>query len=289
MKTGFANFFRGIFIGTADLIPGISGITISIALGIYDKLIESINNIFTDFKRNFIFLFPILLGAAFGIVTFSSMVEYCMKNYQFQTFMFIIGLICGIIPLIYGKATTYGFKVSHVIPCTFGFFALVVMSFLKDPTDLNADIVINTSLLIKFFIGGIISATALIIPGISGSFVMVMLGIYPAVIRSLSSIKMYLIDVTNLDILIEILAVLVPMGLGIVIGIILASKIIAIFLKRAYSVTYFVILGLIIGSVFGILKDLIFVYSKDISSSGLIMGVVMLIIGLISSIFLGKE
>lgn len=250
-----ANFFRGILIGVANIIPGVSGGTIAVTLGIFDELIEAINNFFKDPKKYIKFLLPIFIGAIVGVLFFSSLIEYGLINFSLPTSMFFAGLVAGSIRLIYRKATEQQYKPTYYIYTLVAFIIVIILSNFSGPSLSITTTTFTTSLYIRLFISGAIAASAMIIPGISGSFVMILLGVYPLLISSISSIKDYLLDLSNTPLLISILQVVIPMGLGIVVGVLLISRIIDILFKKAYSITYFTILGLILGSLYGIFND----------------------------------
>ena len=95
------NFFKGMIVGIANVIPGVSGGTIAVCTGIYEKLISTISNFFKNFKKtfksNFFFLIPIGLGAVVGILAFSKLMTYLLENFPMQTNFTFIGLILGIL------------------------------------------------------------------------------------------------------------------------------------------------------------------------------------------------
>ena len=90
------NFFKGMAVGVANIIPGVSGGTMAVILHMYDELIESISTFFKDWKKNLLYLIPIGLGAVVGIVAFSKIVKYLLGNYPMATNFFFIGLIIGL-------------------------------------------------------------------------------------------------------------------------------------------------------------------------------------------------
>ena len=102
MKEHIINFFKGIIIGIANVIPGVSGGTMAVSMGIYEKLVDVIGNFFHDFKKNFvknmIFLIPLGLGAAFAIIAFSKLILFLLEDYAMQTQFAFIGLILGSMP-----------------------------------------------------------------------------------------------------------------------------------------------------------------------------------------------
>ena len=120
------DFIKGMLIGIANIIPGLSGGTMAITVGIYEKLISTIGNFFRKFKETFkenmIFLIPIGLGAVVGVVGFSKLLKFLLDNFEMPTKFAFIGLILGSFPLIFKKSNKNGFKKSYLIPfiITFG-------------------------------------------------------------------------------------------------------------------------------------------------------------------------
>lgn len=279
-------FLKGIFVGVANIIPGVSGGTLAVVLNIFDKLIYSINNLFKDFKNSVIFLLPIGLGAVFGIVAFSSLIDFGLTNYSFPTNLLFIGLVAGSIPMIYKNATSKEKKKNDILFAIIAFAIVVFLSYIESHNIETASS--ESSLTIKLFLAGVIASSAMIIPGISGSFLLMLMGLYDNVISALSSIKDYLGDITNFDLMFEIIGVLLPMAIGIVLGVLLVSKVIEIAFRKAYTTTYYIILGLILGSIYSIFANPD-TYSSGMSFPIIIMAGIMFVIGFIVSTILGKE
>jgi len=291
MKNGIINFFKGIFIGIVNIIPGVSGGTIAIVLGIFDELIMAVNNFYKSvpqFKKHFAFLFPIGMGAVMGILAFSSLVASALEAYSFPTVMFFIGLVVGSIPLIYRKASSKGVKSTYFSATAIAMIAVILMAILRNDGADTGPTTDTTVTMITMFFGGMISSAAMIIPGTSGSFVMLLLGIYYDVIHAVSSITVYLQNPTDFDFLIEIMTVIMPLGIGIVLGIVIISKVILVLLTKHYSITYFTILGLMIGTVFGIFIDPI-TYQSGVDFISIVIGVGTFGVGLAISYLLGNK
>ncbi len=288
MKDKLINFIKGMFVGVANIIPGVSGGTIAVILGIFDELINVINNFTKDIKKNLNFLLPIILGAAFSILAFSSLLEHCLINYSLPTSLFFVGLICGSIPIIYKKSVAKGLKPSYFVFMAISILIVMLFSTMNNNASQSVDNAISLSILIKIFLGGILAAIAMIIPGISGSFIMVLLGIYPLVIHSISNISKCLLDLSNTSLIISTLSVLISLGLGIILGILIISKLISYLMDRFYSITYFIILGLIIGSVYGIFSSDI-TYQSGVNAISIVIGIVTFLVGSVTAYVLGEK
>lgn len=279
-------FIKGIFVGVANIIPGVSGGTLAVVLNIFDKLIYSINNLFKDFKKSILFLIPIGLGAVFGIVAFSSLIEFGLTEYSLPTNLLFVGLVAGSIPLIYRNAISKERKSMDLVLGIGAFLVVVLLSYIESHSVETAST--ESFLSIKLFLAGVIASSAMIIPGISGSFLLMLMGLYDNVIFALSSIKDYLLDVTNISLMFQIIGILLPMAIGIVIGVFLVSKVIEIAFTKAYSTTYYIILGLILGSIYSIFANPD-TYASGVSTTLIIISGVTFAIGFLVAIFLGKE
>ena len=107
---------QGLVVGVANIIPGVSGGTMAVVMGIYDKLISAVSDLKKDFKKSVLYLLPIGLGAVLGIVLFSHLIKYLLGSYSMPTNFFFLGLILGSIPMIYRRASREKFQKSSAIP-----------------------------------------------------------------------------------------------------------------------------------------------------------------------------
>ena len=288
-------FFKGIIVGVANVIPGVSGGTIAVVLHIFDRLIEAINHFTADIKKHLKFLLPLLAGAGVGVLAFSVLIDYCLEHFSLPTCGFFAGLVAGSIPLIYKMAKSkqpkdknqYGYFIYTVIA-----FALVIfMSTLK--TGEGSAVVVgdvSAGLMAQAFLGGAIAAAAMIVPGISGSFMLVLLGLYNVVIGYVALVKDFLLTF-DMTILVSIIKFCAPLGIGMIAGAIVISKLIEFLMNRYHTETYYVILGLILGSLIGIFLDPIAFgsYSGAVPAGALIATAVTAVIGFAVSVLMGKE
>jgi len=279
---------KGAVIGATNVIPGVSGGTMAVVLGIFDQLIEAAGGFYKDFRRHAFFLIPVGLGGVAGIIAFSSVIEYALVNHSFPACMFFAGLVVGSVPLIRGKATERPHKKIYMLATFAAMLAVVAFSLLRSPDTMDTRTVIDASLMLQMFIGGAIVGMIMVIPGVSGAFVLILLGIYPVAIRYVSAVKDYLLNPANLELFMEIFLVLAPLAAGIIIGVVLISKVIGALLERAYSLTYFTILGLVFGSIFGLLNDPI-TYQSGVTGTDIAVGSVTMIAGTLLTLRLGKK
>ena len=288
MNKIFLGFLKGIFIGLANIIPGVSGGTIAVILGIFDDLIDTINNFFRDIKKNLGFITPIGFGILFSILFFSSILELCLKKYSLPTNIFFIGLIFGSIPIIYKKAIKNGIKKNYFLYTIISILIVILASNFNNDSVTQINNNLSFIFLLKIFFGGLLAAIAMIIPGISGSFIMVLLGIYPTVINSISNISRCLLNLSDKNLLLRTGAIIFSLGLGLILGILLISRLISVLLEKFYSETYFCILGLIIGSIYGIFASPM-TYQSGINNFMILISVISFFVGAIISYFLGEK
>ena len=287
------DFFNGLTFGITQIVPGISGGTIAIILGFYEKLINAINNLTKDFKKQLKFIIPFGLGIIGGIIVFSSIINYLLTDFSFPTMLFFIGLIIGLIPLVFMKVKDPKkfFKLKELLLIFIPIVLLVISSHLNivssaTPTEMISNMSIPFILFI--IVAGIFSASALILPGVSGSFVLLIFGLYPLATYSVSNIRHLLGDLNNTSLMMDIAVVLIPLGIGIVIGILVTARIVENLLKNHLKNTYLIVLGLLIGSIYVLIREPI-VYQSGTSTTIIFAGTLTFIIGALISYFLGKK
>lgn len=223
---------KGIIIGIATLVPGVSGGTMAIILGLYDDIIHSISSFFKDIKGNIIFLGTVGIGGVIGLLGFSRLMKFCLENFKFPMMYLFIGIIIGGIPVLYKKAIGKR-NITNWIYFAIGFAVILVMSFY---TGTIVNLASSTGILkfVFLFFAGIIIAVALILPGISTSFMLLAIGLYDITVNAISNVE---------------INYLVPISLGVGFGIIATTKILENFLAKKPAQTYMLILGFVIGSI----------------------------------------
>lgn len=241
---------RGMVIGLANIIPGVSGGTMMVSMGIYDTLIHSITHLFKEFKKSILTLLPYLVGMVVAIAGLSFVIDWAFANYPLPTNTLFIGLILGGLPAIFKQVK--GEKIGLGGGLLFlAFFALIILLqvFQKENT-----VVIQLSLLevLKLvLLGGLASAT-MVIPGVSGSMILKLIGYYEPVIGSIKALTSALLAGEWAAVGANV-GILLPFGVGIVVGIFAIAKLIEVLLARWKGRTYCAILGLVIASPVAIL------------------------------------
>lgn len=233
--TNLQRFLYGLIIGLGKIIPGVSGSIIAISLGVYEKSIDSINHFFKDIKKNTIYLLPLSLGIIISIIFSSKIVIKLLNNYYTATIFFFLGLIIGGIRDI-RKHTSHKYTQYTIIS-----FTLILLISIKTSTK---NIIFNNYYhqLIYLIIIGFIDAVCMIVPGISGTAILMMLGSYKMLITVLSNL-------TSINHIVYNLSIIIPFIIGLAIGIILTIKIVNYLFKYHYTKTYNVILGFLLSSI----------------------------------------
>lgn len=242
----WTNILKGFGMGTSDLIPGVSGGTIALLLGIYDDFISSVSGLFSKrFWPSFKFLLPILLGMGLAIALLSNLFNYLLSYHEIPTMFFFTGLIIGIIPYLL-KTSNFKqtFKTKHYLMILIGIIILVIITLLNNGDKHSGEtLTLSFGLIIKYFIAGMFASSAMLLPGISGSFMLLVFGAYGTVMFSIS--ELVKLNFTALPILIIV-------GLGILTGFMLSSRIIQYFLHHHTTMTFALIIGFIIGSIYAV-------------------------------------
>lgn len=307
----FKLLLAGIVIGVANIIPGVSGGTMAVVFGIYDQLLEVITINLKKLFGQWKFWLPVGIGMVVGILIFSKVISYLYGNFPIPTNYFFTGIILGSLPMIAKRCintplqqksvitsineektpvknkdiaqpdstkNSKKIKPSIIICCLVGIAIMIFMSF--GNTD-NLSSTIQTELTfglaIWLFVAGAIAAIAMIIPGISGSFLLLILGIYGTIVNAVSELNILL---------------LIPVALGVIAGLLGGAGFVRMLMKKVPQQTYAVIFGLVTGSIFAIFP---FSNTLKLATSGLngiimiLISVVCLVCGTILSYFQGRE
>ena len=279
------DILKGAIIGIANIIPSVSGGTMAVSMGIYDHLISAITGITKNFKKSMRVLIPIILGAAIGIIVLSYIITPALERYPLQTSSLFIGLILGGLPILIKHVKGAKIGIGHIVVFILLFVLAIGMAFFNETESNVTDITINFGTTIQLFLVGIAASATMIIPGVSGSMVMMILGFYNIII---TNIRMFIDALISFDIpaLIHGLSVFVPFGIGILAGIGIVARIIEILLKKQPIVTYYGILGLVIASPIAILYNVGF---SALSFVSIIASIIMFTIGFVIAFVLVKE
>lgn len=242
---------RGIAIGAADVVPGVSGGTIAFITGIYEELLETISNLnfrllktwkTAGFKAmwekgNFSFLVALLTGIAFSIISLAVFIEFLLKQYPIQLWAFFFGLIIASVWLVGKSVKQWNAKnvVALIIGSTIGYFITTI-----PPT-------MGSESLLYIFICGAIAICAMILPGISGSFILLLLGAYTTVLGAVSKM-VSAVKIGDWSTVSESSVLLGVFILGCIAGLTSFSKLLNVLFKKAYNITVAILTGFLIGS-----------------------------------------
>ncbi len=241
------NLLKGIVMGIANIIPGVSGGTMAVSMGIYDRMIHCVTHLFKEFKESMKFLIPIFLGIGIALVGLSFIIEPAFAYFPLQTNCLFIGLIVGGLPAVWQKVKGKGIKISYIVPFVLFFAVVVGMAAIGEKEGTAADLSFSVWSVIKLFAVGIIAAATMVIPGVSGSMMMLLLGYYNPIV---AAIKNFVTALASFDMagILEGCGILVPMGLGIVVGIFAIAKVIEIIFEKFPIQAFWAIIGLIVAS-----------------------------------------
>lgn len=279
MKEKILLIIKGFILGVANIIPGVSGGTLAITLGIYQDLIEVISHFFKKLKKNLNILIPLGIGMVLAILLGSKVISFCLDSFPFPTTLFFIGLIVGGIPLLTKKVKTKKTKPINIAAFLLTFSLVMLMTFLNEENNIANLTNINFLKIIILFLVGIVAAATMVIPGVSGSFVLMLLGYYKPIVGTISNL-------TNFKELWHNVLILAPFGLGVILGIILVAKLIEFLLKKYETTTYYAIIGFVISSVIGLGIGLI---GTSITTLQVLIGIILFIIAFITGYKLGDD
>ncbi|WP_209122829.1 DUF368 domain-containing protein [Alkalihalobacillus sp. BA299] len=263
------NLFRGMMIGISDLVPGVSGGTIAVILGIYDRLIAAISGFFSrKWKEHIGFIVPLALGTVLAIFLLSHLIKWLLEYYPQPTYFFFLGLIGGIIPYLFNKINYKStFRALHYLALLIASIAVGSTAFFVERESQTLIETVTVSSGLFLFFSGWIASMAMLLPGISGSFVLLLLGVYHSVIHAVAELNFVII---------------LLVGAGVGVGLIVSSKIIRVLLNKVPVLTYAIIIGMVIGSIVvifpGIENHLLL----------LLISIVTFILGFFVAAFFGK-
>ena len=224
----------GIAIGSGAILPGISSGVFCVIFGIYEKLIDSILNFFKFPKKNFKFLLPIFIGMFIGVFIFSNLINYFLIKIPLQTKSIFIGLILGSIPSLFKEVNkNYKFELKYLLFTLISFIIGILSVFLESNISTNI-----TSVNFNYFyllLSGFLMSIGVIVPGVSSTVILMLMGVYSSYISSISSLYF---------------PILIPLGIGLILGSIIFMKITNFLLKKFYIQTFYTIIGFTLGSIF---------------------------------------
>lgn len=276
------DILRGIAIGIANIIPGVSGGTMMVSMGIYDEVICAVTGVFKHFKESVRTLLPYAIGMGIGIVGLSFVIGYLFAEYPLQTAMLFIGLIFGGLPLIFPKVAGKKPRIAEIVVFV-AFFGLIIwMQFWGEGN--SQVLAVEPKTMVTLFFVGALAAATMVIPGVSGSMMLMSLGYYTPIIDHINA---FVIALVTLDFgtVWYCMGILMPFGMGVLLGIFLIAKLVEHLLKQYERMTYFAILGLVTSSPIAVLAGM---NLGTVSIAAIIAGVAMFGVGMTIAWILGK-
>lgn len=245
----------GALMGVANIIPGVSGGTMVLALGIYERFVGAVSNV-TRMRwggESIPFLAVLGVSAVVGIGVALYPIDWGLRNVHHILFALFIGLTLGGVPIVWREMR--GVSAGAVAGCAAGFAAMVAMVFF----DLGGALPVGW---VTFLVAGIIAAAAMVLPGISGSYLLLIFGLYVPLTRGVKDFLSALKDFDMATAVPLAFGVILPTGVGVLLGIVGLANGLTWLLERYRKPTLGVLLGLLLGSVVGLypFQDL---YDKD--------------------------
>ncbi len=232
------NGAKGAAIGAANTVPGVSGGTIAVITGIYDDLIAAVGRLFSrEWRRHLSFLLPVLAGIVVGAVLFAGFIEFGLERYPEQTAFLFIGLILGSVPVVSAQVRGERARPVHIVAALAASALLVAQALMGEPGFREPIGAVSGATVAPLLMAGVIAAATMVVPGVSGGFVLVLSGMYTTVLQAVTTRNV---------------PMLLVLAVGAAIGIILVARLMDMLLRRARTITYWIILGLVVGSVAGV-------------------------------------
>lgn len=230
------NYLKGIIVGIGGIAPGLSGSVMLLILGLYEKIVNIIGGFFKNIKNNIIFLIPVGLGMGTGVILFSKIVDFMLENYEFHTRYLFLGLVLGTIPLFFKEVTKNGYAKKYffvtLIVAVIGFYVFSINKTYFAPVE-------NPNLLQSAWLGVAVAGSS-IIPGVDSAVILSSLGLYELYVSSLADLNM---------------SILIPAGVGLVIGIFGISFIMKMLINKFYTMTFSIVFGLFISIIPNVLNS----------------------------------
>lgn len=265
----------GVLFGLANVIPGVSGGTMAVVFGVYERLIGILSDPIKGIKKEWKFILVFGVGAVIGILAFGKLMNWLLERYPAQSAMFFVGVILGSLPMLFKSSFMQGGKVRLTAGTLIAFlvgFGIMIPMIAAGNTDEAKEAAkagaalgnVDVGQALLMLVYGVIASSTMIIPGISGSFVMLLLGVYGKIIAAVAAL-------TSSNLMSAVI-LLLPFGIGVVLGLVFCSKLIKFLLNKYPNITYAAIFGFVVGSI-----GCVFPGFKNID----LIGVIALIAGIV--------
>lgn len=274
---------QGIIIGSASVIPGLSGGALAVSMGVYEKLIHAVNIIFKSPLEAVKSIYQYVIGIMLGVGVSVVVLTYLFKIAPLYISMLFIGLMIGSLPVIIKKINIKKINIFDIIICLlFGAF-IIFLPYLGIAT--VTEVIVNIKNIIILFVLGIVTALTIVIPGISGSMTLIVLGYYTYMLEMGSTVikSLFILDFATIY---GYIPILVPIALGIVFGVLVTARIMELLFRKAPNKVYSAIVGIIIATPIPIIMEL-GLFKKDIVT--IFISILIFAIGMCITRFFIKE
>lgn len=271
-------FVEGFIVGIGKIIPGVSGAMLAMMFGIYEKALNIISNLKTEFRKNIKFILILGISISLAIIFGSNIIKKCLENHYLPTMMLFIGMMIGGIKPLFKNIANEKVKISNILWALGCVIFLVLLSFV-DVDATNETLTKDPLTFLILIFSGFLDAFATVVPGICGTALLMILGYYDVVIGSLS-------DIFNFANIGDNLFVLVPFLIGMLLGIFLISKLVNYLFKHHKVKTYYSIIGFAIMSIILLFLD---VLENTYELNEIIISAILLVIGYIIVHFLERK
>lgn len=277
-KEFLLNMLKGGAIGLAMIIPGVSGGTLAVLLGVYNKIIDSISGLFKNFKKNIMFLLPILLGAVLAFAALYYPLKYALEYAPFPTIMLFAGFMLGSTPDMIMGARKEGFKRFDVASILIPLAVVVGICFIPNMSNVDLSSAMPWHGYLVLAVMGILASCALVVPGISGSMLMLIFGYYKPLLDMISGLR------TDFG---HSLLVLVIFAVGVIVGFFTIAKLMQLLLRKFHRSTMWAIAGFVIGSIPAVIITFFHEYGVAyLDTLQICLGVATFIIGGVATFFI---
>ena len=295
-----SELLKGVIIGVANILPGISGGMLAITMGVYDKIIHAVNRIFKEPVKSLRILLPYGIGAVAGIIFLSLVFEYLFHTYPLQTKLSFLGLIAGGLPALFRKSFSkeQTDRKKGILTTVTTCVLVVLITFVAETAIASGksggtmDLATGAAYLssgrfwfITLFFIGLVAAATMIVPGVSGSMIMMMLGFYEPILQA-NNACIRALSVMDFSTLLFNVVVLAPYFAGMAVGVFLFARAVEKLLTRHECQMYRIVIGLVLSSPFVILWD---VPWKSVALYELMGGIALALLGYVAADLLGGE
>lgn len=262
---------KGFVVGLGKIIPGVSGGMLAMVLGIYEESVQAVAHFFKNFRKNILFLGALGIGIMLAIVFMSGVIDFSLEHYYLPTMLLFIGLMIGGSASLKREIEGTNCK-DYVFQLVIPFLLMIAIHFFQDGTFLLDK---NYSIFL-IFLFGIVDAITMVVPGISGTAILMLLGFYPILLDTFH----HLLDIEYFP---TSLQIMLPFGFGVVIGVLITVRIVSYLLERHSISFHYTIISFFSSSIFLLLLQ---TFKKNYSVGTIILGLIFFLIGyLISKIF----